>query len=90
MIKIEIPSDEIIEKTSAKGNKYFQQLAYAYTVDENGKPYPFPERTYIYCPTDDSGTPRIYKKGPYKLMPQSLRVGGFDRLEVGNLVLAPL
>lgn len=73
-------------KTSSKGNPYKTQEAFVHLIGENGEPERFPRRTELLFRASEEG----YAPGEYAMAPQSVRVGQYDRLELGRVVLLPL
>jgi hypothetical protein len=87
MIDIEIKSAQYITRQGQKG-PYYQQPGYAFLIDRDGVTEPYPTKIMIFCGKDERDNPISYKPGIYTLSPSSLRVGKYDKLEVGfiNLV----
>jgi len=93
MIKIEIKDETGQEFISKKtGNKYYKQVAWAYTVDRDNKPEPYPTRIMLFLNTDERSNPITHPAGDYRLMPSSLRVDQYGGLEIGfiNIELIPV
>lgn len=88
MLKVEVPSSEIIERRSKAGNLYYQQPVYVHTKDRNGNSKPYPEEVLIFC-RRDGDRPVAYEPGFYTFSPDMLRVNS-KRLEVGFIELRPL
>lgn len=65
------------------------QTAYLYTVDEEGKAPPFPEKLEFIAPRDAQGHPAPYAPGDYTLHPSAVYIGRDGRL-AANLRLTPL
>jgi hypothetical protein len=84
MLKFIIDKAPVAAK-SAKGNDYKKQEAYVQLYAEDGTPEKFPRRTELLFRASESG----YAPGEYTLAPQSLRVGQYDRLELGRIALLP-
>lgn len=77
MIKIEIPSQDCIQrnKSQAKGGGvYYLQTAYAHTFNRDGTLNQYPEKLEIYTVTNDQGVPQPYPVGDYTLDPTSFYV----------------
>lgn len=85
MLKFIIDKAPIV-KTSSKGNPYKVQEAYVQLFDEQGNPEKFPRRTELLFRASEEG----YPAGEYVMAPQSLRVGQYDRLELGRVALLPV
>lgn len=89
MIKIEIKSAEAVRPngTTKKGGQFpRKQIGYAFVLDKDGKPYPYPKE--IRFTIWDNEQP--YAPGLYVLAPQSFYVGDFGELKVSpQLVPAP-
>lgn len=83
MIKIEVKSADTTRSTgTTKAGKQFprKQTAYAFTLDRNGNPNPYPERISLVIWDNE----QPYASGIYELAPTSLYVG-----EYGELKLSP-
>jgi len=89
MIKVEIDSKSIDERsgTSQKGKPYLirEQIAYAHTLGEDGKPGKYPVRCKIGL--EEKQAP--YEPGFYSIDPRCFIVGDFDRVSIGRLRLIP-
>ena len=90
-IRIEVKSPEVLENsgTSNKTGKAYtirKQKAYAYTMDETGKPNEYPDRIEIQLDRDQPAFPI----GNYTIAPTSFFVGDFNALALGRLKLQPL
>jgi hypothetical protein len=70
-----------VGKVSQKPYDFHSQTVYAHTVDDNGQPLPFPEKTEISHdkPSD------AYAPGDYALSPASLYIDP----KTGRLAVAP-
>lgn len=93
MIKFTVASKDVREqkgtgKQSGKPYHMFFQTVYAHTLDRNGQPNPYPEKTEIILDTDKDGlgvpVPKVYEPGEYQLHPASIYV---DRQ--GGVAVAP-
>lgn len=62
------------------------QEAWAFTVDKDGNPHPYP--TKISIGLEQGQQP--YPAGMYTIAPSSIYVGDFGRLKLGRLVLIPI
>jgi len=83
MIKIEVKSDEIAVKqgTSKRtGNAYQmrEQSAWAFFLDRNGNPQPYPQQVRLML--DDGQFP--YPPGTYTLSPESLYADRYDQISI--------
>ncbi len=88
MIRIEIVSTEVDEKSGNKNGKDWrirEQEAYAHLIGQDGKPGKYPVACSIQLDKDAPA----YQPGFYTLDPRSLYVGDFRRLELGRLRLTP-
>jgi phosphoglycolate phosphatase-like HAD superfamily hydrolase len=88
MIRIEVKSTDIfpfsgISQKTGKPFSIRNQEVYAFTVDDNGNPRPYPEM--IKLSLDDNQLP--YPVGFYTIKAQSLFVDKFQRLSIGRLFL---
>jgi hypothetical protein len=88
MMRIEVKSTDIfpfsgISQKTGKPFSIRNQEAYAFTVDDNGKPRPYPE--LIKLSLDDNQL--AYPVGFYTIQAQSLFVDKFQRLSIGRLSL---
>jgi hypothetical protein len=91
MIRIEVKTTEVQTRngTSQRTGQPWtirSQDAWAYTLDSNGKPRPYPER--ISLQLDDNQLP--FPLGNYDLSPASIYVGEFGRLMMGRPQLTPV
>lgn len=80
MIQVDIPSDKVREMrgVSSTSNKPYHmafQDAWFFLLGADGKPGPYPEKSEIMCPKDETGTPRPFAPGKYILHPSSVIVG---------------
>lgn len=88
MINIDIEDSTVIERTGkSSGKVYYQQIAYAWTIDRDG-PVRHPEKIYIFVQLQN-GKPVGRPKGRYTVDPSSLRVKN-GQLELGFLNLVPV
>lgn len=80
-IRIIVKSADLIER-DVKGRAIYEQTAWAFTVDRNGKPNDYPERIRLTFWTDKSGTMegKAYPPGDYTLGPTSFYVGEYGSL----------
>jgi hypothetical protein len=88
-IRVEVHSSDLIEKMSKEKKPYFLQTAYAWTTEKDGEPKRYPEEIQFFSPKDQQGKNNPYPPGNYIVSDQSFRVGAFNRLELGFLVLEP-
>ncbi|MDD0817252.1 single-stranded DNA-binding protein [Curvibacter sp. HBC28] len=88
MIKVSVMSTDVRNQsgTSKAGKPYSMtfQTVWLHTVDQHGKPNPFPEKVEIILPKNAEGAALFYPVGDYTLAPESLYV---DR--GGDLKLSP-
>lgn len=82
-IRIEVTEGVItprqqVSKKSGEVMTFFEQSAWAYTTDRDGKPHPYPQRIVINH--RDGSKP--YPVGNYTISPESFYVGRFGRLEM--------
>ncbi|MEJ7685531.1 MAG: single-stranded DNA-binding protein [Variovorax sp.] len=90
MIKIEIHSaafrvNEGVSMKSGKPKPYKRasQVIYAFTMDRDGKPNPYPEKGEITLPMDrNTNEPIPYQPGTYTLHPSSFFIGDFGAISV--------
>ena len=94
MLKIEVKSTEIIERSGNKnGNAWHMrnQEAYAHIQNRNGTAAPYPEK--ISLSLDNGNSQRApqapYAIGIYYLSDSSVYVGDFASLRLGTPVLIP-
>lgn len=92
MLKIEVKSTEINERSGVKNNRDWKirtQEAYAHYVNRNGTPAPYPEKILITLDNGNSSRPdqSPYAIGTYYLHPCSFYTGDFNSLRVGQPVL---
>lgn len=83
MVRVEIDGKPVAKKSKG-GATYLIQRGWVTLVDESGQPEKYPTKVEFFV--DEPG----YTPGAYSLNPCSLRVGEWDRLEVGRVVLSPL
>lgn len=89
MIQISVKSTEARNqrgnsaKTGKPYNMYFQEC-WAFTVDRNGNPSPYPVKSELILDVDDQGRPMTYAVGDYTLAQSSIYI---DR--GGNFAIAP-
>lgn len=89
MIKITVPSLPIrnmsgLAKATQKPYNLDFQTIYCHTMDKQGNPLPFPEKSEVILEKGPDGLPMAYQPGEYQLAPTSLYV---DRQ--GSLAVAP-
>lgn len=89
MLKVTVSSDNLREmkgtsKTTQKPYHLVFQTVWIHTVDKDGNPNPFPEKTEIILDRAEDGAAVYYRPGVYQLAPSSLYI---DRQ--GNLAVAP-
>lgn len=60
-------------KTGKPYNMYFQEC-WAFTVDRNGNPSPYPVKSELILDVDDQGRPMIYPVGDYTLAQSSVYI----------------
>lgn len=89
MINVVVTSPDVriqegISKRTGKPYKLGIQTAYFHTLDKNGKPQPFPERSELLLESLPDGSFKSYPVGKYQLHPSSIYV---DR--AGALALSP-
>lgn len=95
-IRIEVKSVEVTPRTvnikqgprAGQQATFQEQTAYAYTVDDNGKPRDYPERIRINIDTGAGQQP--YAPGFYMPAPQSFYVDRFEGLTLGRTKLVPV
>jgi hypothetical protein len=77
--------------TDKKGNAATLpfQTAYIYTVDDEGKSGPFPEKLEFIAPRDPNGNPAAYQPGDYTLHPSAVYIDRNGRL-AAQMRLTPL
>lgn len=88
-ILIEIEDENIITKNKKgkPGETYSIQEAYFHSVDRDGYPERYPTKINVFPRKDHQGNPIPYKKGQYKLAPQSFQVErGFLQMAFPALV----
>lgn len=92
MIRIEIKSTELKrrELTSKQGRPmvFHEQEAWAYIVDSNGQPQPYPQRMVINIDADHGQ--KAYPTGFHTPSPDSLFIDRFNTLKIGRLKLVPI
>lgn len=96
MIKIEVKDATVNPRviTPSQGKNagrqmtFYEQDAYAFTADEQGKPRPYPQRIVLNIDMDKGAKP--YAPGFYTVCPSSLFVDRFNSLQLGRLKLVPL
>ena len=90
MIKIEVKDREVTERkfTTKDGRPmhFREQTAWAFLVDEYGKPHPYPSRINLSLGDDQ----QPYDLGAYTIDPGSLFVNRYSSLQLGRLNLRPL
>lgn len=87
MIKIEVKTSEVTNKTTKSGWAYRVQQAWAHLIGKDGQPMPYPvEIELSYWKETD----QPYPPGNYTLDPSSLYVGDFRRLTLGTMKLRAL
>ncbi|MDA8446354.1 single-stranded DNA-binding protein [Paracidovorax valerianellae] len=89
MIKVSVTSTDVRNqsgnaKVSGKAYSLNFQTVYVHTVDRQGKPNPYPEKTEIILEKNEQGAALFYQVGDYMLAPESIYV---DRQ--GNLAISP-
>jgi hypothetical protein len=90
-IKIEVKRAEkshraIASKKTGAIVEFFEQTAWAHTLDRNGNPSEYPERINLTL----EKTQDPYSAGYYTVDPGCFFVGDYDRLTLGKLKLKPL
>jgi cobalamin biosynthesis Co2+ chelatase CbiK len=92
MLKIEVKTTEINERSGTKNNRDWKirnQEAYAHIQNRNGTAAPYPEK--VLLPLDNGNANRApqapYAIGTYYLSDSSVYVGDFNALRLGNPVL---
>lgn len=96
MIKIEIKSTvvqprTITPKTGPRQGQqmtFHEQDAYAFTVDDQGNPRPYPQRITLNIDVDKGAAP--YAPGFYMVDPSSFFVDRFNSLQLGRIKLKPI
>lgn len=83
MIKIEVKSEAVQTKqgTSSRTHKPYsirEQEAYAFFLDRDGNPQPYPQRVRLTL--DDGAFP--YPVGNYTLAPESLFADRYDQISI--------
>lgn len=63
-----------------------EQEAWAFTVDQQGTPHPYPSR--IVLDIEQGAQP--YPPGFYTIAPASVYVGDFSKLKLGRVKLTPI
>jgi cobalamin biosynthesis Co2+ chelatase CbiK len=92
MLKIEVKSEEINERSGVKaGNawKIRSQEVYAHIQNRNGSAAPYPEKVLINLDNGNANrAPQApYAIGTYYLSDSSVYVGDFSALRLGNPIL---
>ena len=90
-MRIEIKSDKVQEisgigKASGKPFTIRKQSGYAYVVDDNGQPQPYPESIDLNLDREQLA----YAPGMYVVLDASFYVGDFKSLSIGKLRLQSL
>lgn len=88
IIEIKSPTITEVSGTSKLGKPYHlrKQTAWAYLMDSQGHPQPYPER--IEFNLNEGQQP--FAVGRYTVSPASFFVGDFFQLSIGRLILDPL
>lgn len=89
MIRFTVPALPLrqmkgIGKTSQKPYDFHVQTVYVHTVDLEGKPSPFPEKTELSHDKPEDA----YAPGEYQLAPASIYVDRMGRLAIGAKLVA--
>lgn len=92
MLKIEVKSEQVSERSGTKNNRDWKirnQEAYAHIVNPNGTLSPYPEKILITLQNGNGSRPdqAPYAIGTYYLHPSSCYVGDFSSLRLGNINL---
>jgi hypothetical protein len=92
MLKIEVKSSEINERSGTKNNRDWKirtQEAYAHIQNRNGSAAPYPEKILLNLDNGNANrAPQApYAIGTYYLSDSSVYVGDFSALRLGNPVL---
>jgi hypothetical protein len=96
MLKVEIKSTEVMnrnfvyktgEKVGQQGVIHTQE-GWAYTVDQSGKPHPYPQRITLNLDVEDGQQP--YPVGAYQVSLASFYVGKYGDLVMGRIKLEPI
>lgn len=96
MIKIEVKDANVNPrvitpsqgKNAGKQMTFYEQDAYAFTADDQGRPRPYPQRIVLNIDIDKGAKP--YAPGFYTVCPSSMFVDRFNSLTVGRLKLVPV
>ena len=89
MIKVSVTSTEVRNqrgnaKASGKPYDLNFQTVWVHTVDRNGNPNPYPEKTEIILEKNEQGAALFYPAGEYTFAPSSIYVS-----RTGDLALSP-
>ncbi len=92
MLKIEVKNSEVETRTGNKNGRDWKirtQEAYAHIVNRNGTPSPYPEKISLQLDNGNSNHAEQapYSIGNYYLSDNSIYVGDFGTLRLGNPVL---
>jgi cobalamin biosynthesis Co2+ chelatase CbiK len=92
MLKIEVKSEEINERSGVKNGRDWKirtQEAYAHIQNRNGSAAPYPEKILLNLDNGNSNrAPQApYSIGTYYLSDSSVYVGDFSALRLGSPVL---
>lgn len=87
MIKIEVKSSDVQDRTNA-GGTFREQQAWAHMADQNGNPHPYPQLIKINLDVKSNQAP--FPPGMYQLDPASVYVNKFGGLNIGRIKLRPL
>lgn len=81
-IRITVKSADLTQR-DAKGRTLYEQTAWAFTCDRNGKLNDYPERIRLTFWTDKAGNMegKAYAPGDYTLAPNSFYVGDYGSLQ---------
>ena len=96
MLKVEVKSTDVasrnfVYKTGEKVGQHgiiYTQEAWAYTVDQSGKPHPYPQRITLNLDVEDGQKP--YPVGAYQVSLASFYVGKYGDLVMGRIKLEPI
>jgi len=90
MLKVSVlDGSHVDNRVSQKGKNYSLQQVWAYEVDADGKPKPFPTEVKIILPRDNRDSPMLYQTGSYMLNPSCITVDGYNNFTVGFPTLLP-